>query len=376
MKRFFLIITTLLSTVVFSTIPKPFSLHQSVLLDLSTDSIYLQNTNSHSIANEAERAFTIHDASLASNIETATKLKGKTIVLFEPTFFADSLQHYFHLLEHLVGIWNFYGDANHQQVKRIILAGDGKTELPAWEGPNDMNKHLFSALFPNAEVLTYQNLKAKYLNKTVMLEEAFFSDRVLSFENPDAKHLHKMLGGVYKQLDPNKYESMTNAMYRYANVLERPSKKLRVTYISRNKQRYLLPRAKRDLFKRLRELHDVDFQEHYFEKKSFVQQMELIKNTDVLIGVHGNGLSNLLFLPKTSAVIEIMPQGCLMIDYRLFAKIKGIRYYGLQDGKYLLSDERAFERGFYGNPNKAMKTVDVRIIQSILRQERELKRMR
>lgn len=37
----------------------------------------------------------------------------------------------------------------------------------------------------------------------------------------------------------------------------------------------------------------------------FVDQLEIIRNTDVFIGMHGAGLTHLLFLPKWASVFEL-----------------------------------------------------------------------
>lgn len=40
---------------------------------------------------------------------------------------------------------------------------------------------------------------------------------------------------------------------------------------------------------------------------SFQEQVSAMRNTTVLIGVHGAGLTNLLFLPDRAAIVEILP---------------------------------------------------------------------
>jgi glycoprotein 2-beta-D-xylosyltransferase len=38
------------------------------------------------------------------------------------------------------------------------------------------------------------------------------------------------------------------------------------------------------------------------------EQLKFIRKTDILIGMHGAGLTHALFLPKTSGLIELFPQ--------------------------------------------------------------------
>ncbi|ETO31469.1 hypothetical protein RFI_05651 [Reticulomyxa filosa] len=46
----------------------------------------------------------------------------------------------------------------------------------------------------------------------------------------------------------------------------------------------------------------------YLEEVNIQQQLKVISSTDVLIGVHGAGMTHVLFLPPKSGVIEIVPQ--------------------------------------------------------------------
>ena len=43
----------------------------------------------------------------------------------------------------------------------------------------------------------------------------------------------------------------------------------------------------------------------YDRKMTFTEQLEITHNTDVLIGMHGAGLTHLLFLPDWAAVFEV-----------------------------------------------------------------------
>lgn len=40
-------------------------------------------------------------------------------------------------------------------------------------------------------------------------------------------------------------------------------------------------------------------------KTDFVQQLEIIADTDILIGIHGAGLTHLLFLPDWAVIFEL-----------------------------------------------------------------------
>ncbi|CAG0913822.1 unnamed protein product [Notodromas monacha] len=57
----------------------------------------------------------------------------------------------------------------------------------------------------------------------------------------------------------------------------------------------------------------------------FRSQLEIIRNTDILIGIHGSGLTHCLFLPDWAAVFEIYNCGDSDCYYDL-ARLRGVKY--------------------------------------------------
>lgn len=58
----------------------------------------------------------------------------------------------------------------------------------------------------------------------------------------------------------------------------------------------------------------------------FIEQLQISHNTDILIGIHGAGLTHMLFLPDWAAVFEIYncdDEAC----YRDLAHLRGVRYF-------------------------------------------------
>ena len=51
------------------------------------------------------------------------------------------------------------------------------------------------------------------------------------------------------------------------------------------------------------------FEVHFFENYSLSKQVALLSDTSCLIGIHGAGLTNMLFMPPKGTVIEIRNQG-------------------------------------------------------------------
>lgn len=45
----------------------------------------------------------------------------------------------------------------------------------------------------------------------------------------------------------------------------------------------------------------------YFENKTFAEQVDIMQRADVIVGVHGAGLSNILFARKDAPILEVLP---------------------------------------------------------------------
>lgn len=64
------------------------------------------------------------------------------------------------------------------------------------------------------------------------------------------------------------------------------------------------------------------------DRLSMVEQLELMSRTDILIGMHGAGLSHILYLPKTSGVIELFPNYMSVANahFRAMSKWRRLRH--------------------------------------------------
>ena len=56
-------------------------------------------------------------------------------------------------------------------------------------------------------------------------------------------------------------------------------------------------------------LQEMGFEKVYFEQLSFLEQLHLMQETTVLVGVHGAGMTNMLFLPPEAKVVELLNEG-------------------------------------------------------------------
>ncbi|PNY21913.1 6-hydroxy-D-nicotine oxidase [Tolypocladium capitatum] len=121
------------------------------------------------------------------------------------------------------------------------------------------------------------------------------------------------------------FVSRVLAHYNMASPVK-DGKKVVVTYTRRTNTRKLIDEAEH--MEALRKqvphmkLNVVDF-----SLLPFYEQLKVARETDLLIGVHGAGLTHLMFLQPGSAVIEILPEGFQHKGFRNLAQMLGIGFF-------------------------------------------------
>ncbi|KAK6540826.1 hypothetical protein TWF694_008214 [Orbilia ellipsospora] len=101
---------------------------------------------------------------------------------------------------------------------------------------------------------------------------------------------------------------------------------LNLTFIDRKGTRKLRDTA--DLTDALKkEYPDVNINVVDMAKLSLREQLAIIVQTDVLVGVHGAGHTHGFFLPKQSSVVEILPPDLKHKGFRNLAALRGLRYF-------------------------------------------------
>ncbi len=292
-------------------------------------------------------------------------VKGTTLFLFEMDRTICCSYHFFHILEHIVGDWAFYGDEHFEEVKQIVLASAGEKEWVlggvtwpvAWEGPNEINKHLLRALFPNAEVKTWVQFLEECDGKTLCFERALTSDRGVAETIPASGNLGRMLGYSRRYFSGQALQHLADRVHAYAGTRIENSSALRVTYLKRPLPRSLAPALEEKLLASIEAMRNVALRVEDLAKLSFKEQINVIGNTDVLISVHGNGLSHVLFLPPSSRVIEIFPPSTHTVDYRIFAEARGLNYTCIMADRGIISKEESYRLGMFGTEETFAGTI-------------------
>jgi capsular polysaccharide biosynthesis protein len=74
-------------------------------------------------------------------------------------------------------------------------------------------------------------------------------------------------------------------------------------------------------------LQKLGFEKVYFEQLSFLEQIQLMRETKVFLGVHGAGMTNMLFLQNSARIIELLNEEHGDPCYFLLASCLGLAYY-------------------------------------------------
>jgi|TARA_Y100000310_G_scaffold315927_1_gene367081 capsular polysaccharide biosynthesis protein len=93
-------------------------------------------------------------------------------------------------------------------------------------------------------------------------------------------------------------------------------------YIKRGNRRTIVNES--ILIQRLKEL---GYKIVLNEKLSFSEQIDLYKNASIVIGTHGAGLSNVLFSPQGSMVVELFPNNLIKPHYFFLSKSLQLNYH-------------------------------------------------
>ncbi|KAF8904591.1 hypothetical protein CPB85DRAFT_1255290 [Mucidula mucida] len=261
----------------------------------------------------------------------------------EPT--DKHLYHWFG--EIILGFWRVYCK---------IADSEGPVPLPSrfmipfasssgWRDKPNVDGILMRAAFPDASIECsefWEDLRA--VDRTIKFERLAIINRAAAHRHPLGNVWYKMIASTMALTATNDFWSpiresiVRNLVGRIPVVVDTLPL---VTYVSRQKtERRLLDDDHKSLIAALTGLCNegiCNFKLAELETMSLRQQVDIVARTTVMVGVHGNGLSHQLWMPRTpkSTVIEIFyPQG-YVFDYEMLARNMGHRHYGAWNDTFL-----------------------------------------
>ena len=297
---------------------------------------------------EGERA-----AGILAGTPDAVAGRGLTLVIRDPVY----ISHYFHFLEIFIGLFAFHQEYLGQiPAERMIFGAQN------WNNArqNKVQERLIRAVYGGVDLFGTEPFR-------------YGAPR---FQNVLVIDRNRAITGINKFLEPLLPQArhwtpeFRRRVYAATGAAERvvPSeaRQLRCAYLPRRPPRTLGTLERQRLLGLLRERFDV-VTEIDFGSLSWRDQVLQAAQTDILVGVHGNGLSNLLWLPRHAAVVEIFPPDFHAFDYQVMAELVGLSYFGIEGKKQgYVYVEGSREGAAYGEQNQPVEYLPARALESAL----------
>lgn len=174
-----------------------------------------------------------------------------------------------------------------------------------------------------------------------------FRGKIVCFKNVVFPLLPRMIFGLYYNT-PLIYGCERSGLFHafskhILNALNiklhlRRDDKIRVTLLSRETT-YRSINNEKELIKALELDRDYVVRRVVYDRKmTFLEQLEITHNTDIFIGMHGAGLTHLLFLPDWAAVFELYnceDPNC----YADLSRLRGLKYVTWEDNNLFVQED-------------------------------------
>ncbi|KAG8900641.1 hypothetical protein FRB99_005834 [Tulasnella sp. 403] len=323
--------------------------------------------------------------------ERVWPVDGMSFLVQDPGQF---LSHYYHFVaETFMGLWRTYASLD----SRITVEGETALEPPArlifpnceakeWRDYSTFNQFVVHGAFPSLGIETKADwqgrakmTESKDGEKVWRFDKLLIADRSASFRG----HLtpgktQRIVSETYEATREESsrwwWEPFRRSVLRFAgvdhNTIDLPTKWAKdwpsiaeddvkfgekeqqvareaskrmpivISYIVRNGRRRSMRKADHELLvKSLKELCDKkkwEFNVVHAEKLSKEEQIQLAARTTVMLGIHGNGLTHLVWMPSTplSTVIEIFTPNGFARDYQWTSRALGLKHYAVWNDTY------------------------------------------
>ncbi|KAF7365444.1 hypothetical protein MVEN_00417400 [Mycena venus] len=297
-------------------------------------------------------------------------LDGVTYFVNDPPQF---VRHYYHWAAELwFGFWRAYSSLD------PFISPTGNTTLPPprrmwfnrldafrWRDYSTMNQWIVRSSFPDLtmEFIDDWDDRVK-MGVPFVLERVVLADRSAAMPALNYQRYQRTAAAAFG-LPGSAHWWMTirNNVVQFAGLDPEEGAGTRrrpvITYISRQAwgRRMLIPADHERLVRELRKLERVYGWEVNIvlpEKMTRLEQLQLAARTTILMGVHGNGLTSLLWMKpnQRSTVMEFFYPGGFAHDYEYTTRSLGMTHYGFWGDAAFTSPGiplPAYPEGFQGN---------------------------
>ncbi|KAI9462639.1 hypothetical protein F5148DRAFT_1213251 [Russula earlei] len=292
----------------------------------------------------------------------ANRIPGVTWFVNDPKQF---ITHYYHWSAELAfGLWRTYSALD------PFIPTTGKTTLPPprrllfthldadhWRDYASMNQWVLRTAFPSISMEFSDDWKDRAAMGVPLHRAASMNGDNYLRTQRTASEAFTLPGS------PNWWSTFRNNVIESSGLSATTSAGTRgnpvITYISRQDwgRRMLIQQDHDKLVEELYKLRDrygYEVNVVSMDKLSRVEQLRLAGRTTIMMGVHGNGLTALLWMKPTprSTVMEFFYPGGFAHDYEYTTRALGMVHYGFWGDSYFSGTEVppvAYPEGFQGN---------------------------
>lgn len=287
----------------------------------------------------------------------------KTAVAFIDDPEANFMGHYFHFMEYMIAVVHALDRAGipPTQVDLVLFP---EIRNDSWKGSfHDHNLHLLKSYFPAAAAIYNRPYLEQHI-RTLNIKTCLTIRR----SSMDHRDINKMCGGIFSKINDSAIQAFVDATYAYWKLEPLAEKgPVAVTYISRRRSKRRYPGfVEKKLERAVSAIEGVRFRKVRMEELGFKEQIQLAYETDVMISIHGNGLTHSFFMRPDRVMIEIFPKGTFQFDYFSFARLRHHSYYAFNAGR--LTPPRDYY--LHGSTSRWMLSVNAKDIAGIISSNR------
>ncbi|KAI4517334.1 hypothetical protein K525DRAFT_211140 [Schizophyllum commune Loenen D] len=284
---------------------------------------------------------------------SAQIIDGVTWLVNDPPQF---ITHYYHWAAELwFGLWRTYSSLD------INIAKDGKTHLKAprrlmfhhldahhWRDYADMNQFVVRSTVPSITMEFVDDWRDRTeMDRAFVFDRVLIEDRSTAFLSKEVQRYQRIVANAFQMPGSvNWWMTVRNNVIEAAGVHRSVGEGLTgkpvITYISRQTwgRRMLKPedhdRLVQELYK-LRDTYGYEVNVVSMDKLSRMQQIQLAARTTIMMGVHGNGLTSLIWMNSSprATVMEFFFPGGFAYDYEYTSRAMGLTHYGFWNNEYV-----------------------------------------
>ncbi|WVQ64967.1 uncharacterized protein L199_003137 [Kwoniella botswanensis] len=240
--------------------------------------------------------------------------------------------------------------------KRVVIpwkAAEG------WRDEEGMNELVLKGVFGEANLIepyhwSMLNDESQSHQGWIFLERVVIADRWASHRhNPLSDSLNKMAASIFSRPHPPFFFTPIREAFLSHLSIPLPPNRLdpqralkglpKIVYVDRqNTDRKLSPEGHRELSVVLGEIESIGKATVGHKKLGKLggkEKVEAVHDADILIGVHGDGLTNQLWMPEGGIVIEIFPPNSWLPEHQIVSDILNHEYIPIWNDRAISREE-------------------------------------